>query len=951
MALHLLVRSSTNCVTLDDLLGLMGSLLPTEGALCLRLIAAFRDSERLATARIGAHPSEVAKVLSRFVQAERDSEKDNPVPRDSAESITCILPKAGSQASTNSMQHQVSDAPHSQDGQEDTDGISPTTEAAARPSPLRCTKHSQPSRDSGEAGRLPTTVFRGAAGEAGRPPTTVSRGLALLDQSILSLPDCILAAEDWDDETVSLRDEANIVDNESADHHFVSENDSPTQLPWFPVDPGGLGLRARIFILFDESSKSLIGKVIMGITLVTLLVSTVAFMLEASPAFRTRPQKCFDLAEAGLTLTKVACEPQPDDWLFVVEAICVIIFTIEYGVRVFTVHAVPLGGTGPFKRTLRYALQPLNVIDFIAILPFWTNFVVHTLLDGDISELGFMSALRLIRVARLFKMARHCPGFGMFVDVLVMSGMPLMILCFFSMIISIVFASLIYYFEGTRFSVADEFTKGQEGAAPSFPTGVFVRKDQPLLNDEVTPYRSIPYALWWVYVTTTTVGYGDISPTTTSGKIIGVTCFYVGIIFMALPISVLGSNFETVYASMLQRKVPVKKGEVTNGSASSRKKTTRRTANKSASGCGENVVVPLFPEGDSFVVRIFVFLDNPQASRLGNKYSLVMLLVIMCSTVSFILESMPEFNATPADCTPEALTEENCRPQPLRSFYILECLSIGIFTVDYLARALTVHAATSEQCDALPAGPVTGWRKTVLYCTQALNIVDLLALAPFYAELAFGGGTGAAVLRVFRLVRIFRCLRMPKLRACADMFINVMADASPALLVLLVMTTLMSILLSTCIYFAEGQNYSVEHNLEEYPYGAYIRPTTDGHDMEVSPYTSIIYSLWWFFTTATTVGYGDDFPTTAAGRFVAVTTFYTGIVLLALPVTIVGGSFSKFYPDFVEEFGELQQQDKHAKRPQVKIGTAEFIARVVPVEESITPGDQVDAMTSIVTVS
>ena len=57
-----------------------------------------------------------------------------------------------------------------------------------------------------------------------------------------------------------------------------------------------------------------------------------------------------------------------------------------------------------------------------------------------------------------------------------------------------------------------------------------------------------------------------------------------------------------------------------------------------------------------------------------------------------------------------------------------------------------------------------------------------------------------------------------------------------------------------------------------------------------------------FFTTATTVGYGDDYPTTLGGRLVGVMTFYTGIILLALPVTIVGGSFNKYYPEWLKEF-------------------------------------------------
>merc|ERR1712110_1171266 len=87
---------------------------------------------------------------------------------------------------------------------------------------------------------------------------------------------------------------------------------------------------------------------------------------------------------------------------------------------------------------------------------------------------------------------------------------------------------------------------------------------------------------------------------------------------------------------------------------------------------------------------------------------------------------------------------------------------------------------------------------------------------------------------------------------------------------------------------------------------------------EPSPFVSIFRSFWWFFTTATTVGYGDDYPTTTEGRIVGVLTFYTGIVLLALPITIVGGTFSKYYPDWVKEFCDKDKDDKE-EEPQTSL--------------------------------
>ena len=80
--------------------------------------------------------------------------------------------------------------------------------------------------------------------------------------------------------------------------------------------------------------------------------------------------------------------------------------------------------------------------------------------------------------------------------------------------------------------------------------------------------------------------------------------------------------------------------------------------------------------------------------------------------------------------------------------------------------------------------------------------------------------------------------------------------------------------------------------------GAYIRPTKDGREWEPTPFQSILHTVWWFFTTATTVGYGDYVPTTTGGKIVAIFVFYAGIVLVAIKLTIVQVSFRKHYPEF-----------------------------------------------------
>eukprot|EP00300_Choanocystis_sp_HF-7_P003073 c12314_g1_i1.p1 GENE.c12314_g1_i1~~c12314_g1_i1.p1 ORF type:complete len:341 (-),score=50.77 c12314_g1_i1:108-1130(-) len=64
---------------------------------------------------------------------------------------------------------------------------------------------------------------------------------------------------------------------------------------------------------------------------------------------------------------------------------------------------------------------------------------------------------------------------------------------------------------------------------------------------EPSPFTSISVAFWWVLVTFSTVGYGDLIPSTSAGQIVGVATMYTGIILVAMPISIMGINVGVVY--------------------------------------------------------------------------------------------------------------------------------------------------------------------------------------------------------------------------------------------------------------------------------------------------------------------------------------------------------------------------------------------------------------------
>jgi len=111
-----------------------------------------------------------------------------------------------------------------------------------------------------------------------------------------------------------------------------------------------------------------------------------------------------------------------------------------------------------------------------------------------------------------------------------------------------------------------------------------------------TKFKDIPNCFWWAVVTMTTVGYGDMAPTTTMGKFIGSICAVCGVLMIALPVPVIVNNFSLYYSHAQARlKLPKKRRRLLVN-ASNALKAPAMVENgmsgdsngSSDSGCGES---------------------------------------------------------------------------------------------------------------------------------------------------------------------------------------------------------------------------------------------------------------------------------------------------------------------------------------------------------------------------
>lgn len=174
--------------------------------------------------------------------------------------------------------------------------------------------------------------------------------------------------------------------------------------------------------------------------------------------------------------------------LRVIEVVAVIIFTIEYLLRLWVADS-----------SLRFVFSFFGIVDLLAILPFYITSGV------DLRSIRVMRLFRLVRLLKLFRYNKAIQdlrsAFYLIREELVLFMVATLFLLYISSV-------GIYYFE--------------KAAQPE-------------------NFSSIFHALWWAVATLTTVGYGDVYPVTVGGKVFTFCILMIGLGIVAIPSGLLAS--------------------------------------------------------------------------------------------------------------------------------------------------------------------------------------------------------------------------------------------------------------------------------------------------------------------------------------------------------------------------------------------------------------------------
>ena len=299
--------------------------------------------------------------------------------------------------------------------------------------------------------------------------------------------------------------------------------------------------RRRVFLLLTDPQSSILSAMCFGIIAFMILCSNIVMIVQTLDNFEYNPSEC-DFCEAFYTdltmgdtytnastptLEECICDPIPLEYVVTMEDCIIVFLTVEWTLRVLC-YDPPRRAKEEEKRSslsliFEYMTETATILDALAVFPYYLERFKAP--DGIFS----IRLLRIFRVFQLIRLGQYNVTFCTLVNVLFGAIGSLNMLTFALIFSAAIFGTIIYWLERGEWKYTDLMDP------PGF---AHVRIASDGLTEELTPFRSIPGSFWWFIVTTTTVGYGDVYPTSPGGKLVAALAMLLGVLVIAFPVSV-----------------------------------------------------------------------------------------------------------------------------------------------------------------------------------------------------------------------------------------------------------------------------------------------------------------------------------------------------------------------------------------------------------------------------
>lgn len=212
---------------------------------------------------------------------------------------------------------------------------------------------------------------------------------------------------------------------------------------------------------------------------------------------------------------------------------------------------------------------------------------------------------------------------------------------------------------------------------------------------------------------------------------------------------------------------------------------------------------------------------------------------------------------------------------------IVEFVTIVVFIIEYILRVWTAQYLYPNLNSVAAKGR---------FIVSFYGLIDLLTIVPYFLPFIFA--SGAVAFRIFRVIRIFRLFKINSQYDAFNVIVNVLNEKKTQIFSSICMICILMVASSLCMYSLE-------------------------HEAQPEQFSNAFSGIWWSMSTLLTVGYGDIYPVTTAGKLMAIIIAFLGVGMVAIPTGIISAGF-------VEQYTKLKESDGEGSIHDVK-----YIASVV----------------------